>query len=93
MSLRVLDPTHETAAPGAQRAPRPATLRGKTVGLISNGKEGTAGYFGHLDRLLRQEHGVAEVVLRVKGNYSAPAGPAILAEARSWDAVIAGIGD
>jgi len=38
MSLRVLDPTNETAPPLGQPAPRPASLAGKTVGFISNGK-------------------------------------------------------
>ncbi len=93
MPIRVLDPTHETVPAGAQRAPRPASFKGATIGFISNGKEGTAGFFDHLETLLRQEFEVDDVVLRVKSNYSAPADAAIMAEARGWDAVIAGIGD
>jgi hypothetical protein len=93
MSITVLDPTHEAAAGGGRRAPRPAGLTGKVVGIISNGKEGTKGYFHHLDRLLREELGVAEVVHRLKSNYSAPADRDIMADARGWDAVIAGVGD
>ena len=93
MTLRILDPTNETAPPQGQLAPRPASLAGKTVGFISNGKEGTKGYFAHLDRLLRTEFGVANVVLRVKSNYSAPADAHIIAEVRQWDAVVTGIGD
>ena len=69
------------------------TLRGKTVGFISNGKEGTKGFFGHLDRVLREEYGVKNVVFRTKSNYSAPADPHIVAEIGQWDAVISGIGD
>jgi hypothetical protein len=72
MTFHVLDPTNESAPPLGQLAPRPGTLRGKTVGLISNGKEGTKGFFTHLDRLLRDEFGVANVVFRTKSNYSAP---------------------
>lgn len=93
MTLRVLDPSSESEAAQGQPAPRLASLRGKTVGFISNGKEGTVGYFSHLDRMLRDEFGVAEVVMRVKSNYSAPADPAIVAEISQWDAVISGIGD
>ncbi len=93
MTLRVLDPSSEIEAAQGQPAPRLASLRGKTVGFISNGKEGTVGYFSHLDRMLRDEFGVAEVVVRVKSNYSAPADPAIVAEISQWDAVISGIGD
>jgi hypothetical protein len=93
MTFRVLDPTAEKTAPLGQMAPRLDTLEGKTVGLISNGKEGTKGFFRHLERLLREEHGVATVVSRTKSNYSAPADAPIAAEIKQWDAVISGIGD
>ena len=63
MTFRVLDPTPEKAPPAGQLAPRLATLEGKTIGFISNGKEGTKGFFAHLDRLLREEYGVAKVVM------------------------------
>ena len=53
MSYTVLDPTAEQAPPEIRPAPRPATLAGLTVGFISNGKEGTKGFFGHLDTALR----------------------------------------
>ena len=59
MILRVLDPTNEMKAAGGQPAARPSSLQGKTVGFISNGKEGTKGYFAHLERMLREELGVA----------------------------------
>jgi hypothetical protein len=93
MSFQVLDPTNETVAPSGQLAARTGSLRGKTVGFISNGKEGTKGFFANLDRMLRQEFGVAEVVSRVKSNYSAPADGYIVGEIANWDAVVTGIGD
>lgn len=93
MALQVLNPTNETTAPLGQPAPRLGSLAGRTVGFISNGKEGTRGFFTHLDRMLRSEFGVADVVLRVKSNYSAPADPAIAAEIPRWDAVVTGLGD
>jgi hypothetical protein len=93
MTIRVLDPTAGEAAATGKLAPRLPTLKGKTIGFISNGKEGTKGFFAHLDRLLREEHGVAKVVMRTKSNYSAPADAHIVAEIRNWDAVISGIGD
>ena len=91
--LRVLDPTNETAPPLGQLAARPTSLAGKTVGFISNGKEGTKGFFAYLDRMLRAEFGVAEVVMRVKSNYSAPADRDIVDEIARWHAVVTGIGD
>ena len=93
MTFRVLDPTPEKAPPAGELATRLDTLEGKTIGFISNGKEGTKGFFGHLDRVLREEYGVARVVSRTKSNYSAPADPHIVAEIRNWDAMISGIGD
>ena len=93
MALRVLDPTNEATPVGGQPATRPASLRGKTVGFISNGKEGTKGYFAHLERLLRSEFGVADVVWCTKSNYSAPADAHILDEIKRWHAAVAGVGD
>ena len=63
-----------------QPAARPSSLKGKTVGFISNGKEGTKGYFAQLERMLREELGVADVILRTKSNYSAPADAHIVDE-------------
>ena len=93
MSFQVLDPTNESAPPLGQLAARPSSLRGKTVGFISNGKEGTKGFFARLDRMLRQEYGVAKVVSHTKSNYSAPADGYIVGEIANWDAVVTGIGD
>lgn len=93
MILRVLDPTNELKASGATLAQRLASLEGKTVGFISNAKEGTKGYFTHLERLLREEMGVADVVWRTKSNYSAPADAVIVQEITNWHAVFAGVGD
>ena len=93
MILRVFDPTNERKAAGGEPAPRPASLKGKTIGIISNGKEGTAGYFAHLDRMLREEFGVADIVFRRKSNYSAPADGHIVDEIKNWQAVVTGVGD
>lgn len=93
MSLQVLDPTNETATPLGRPAPRLASLASATVGIISNGKEGTAGCFAHLDRILREDFGVADVIHRRKSNYSAPADPDIVDDLQRWHAVVTGIGD
>lgn len=93
MTLRVLDPTHEMKAAGIQAAARLTSLQGKTVGFITNGKEGTKGYFTHLDRMLREDLGAADVVWRQKTNYSAPADAHIIDEARQWHAAVTGVGD
>ncbi len=93
MPFQVLDPTNEATPPLGTPAPRPESLRGKTVGVISNGKEGTKPYFAHLDKILRNDFGVANVVIRAKSNYSAPADAHIVGEIANWDAIVTGIGD
>jgi hypothetical protein len=93
MSIEYLDPTHEGDASEFARADRLTTLEGATVGLISNGKEGTRRFFESLEHELVQRHGVARVVLLTKRNYSAPAEPGIFAGAGQWDAAVAGVGD
>ncbi len=93
MTIRVFDPTHEAAPPAGQPARRLGTLQGTTIGFISNGKEGTKEFFGHLGRLLQEEHGVAKIEMRTKSNYSAPADKYIVDEIRQWHAVVTGIGD
>ncbi len=91
--MELLNPTHEQDPQGFAAPARLATLVGATVGIISNGKENTAPFFDQVERLLRDRHGVAEVIRRVKPNYSAPAPHEMLAEAMGWDAVLAGVGD
>jgi hypothetical protein len=93
MAIRVLDPTHGMNDAGTRPAARPETLSGKTVGFVSNGKEGTKGFFTALEGLLRAELGVADVVWRTKSNYSAPADRDIIDELRRWQAVVTGVGD
>jgi hypothetical protein len=93
MTLRVFDPTNEMSRADSQPAPRPSSLKGKTVGFISNGKDGTKGYFAHLERVLREDLGVAHVIWRTKSNYSAPADAHIIDEIPKWDAVVTGVGD
>ena len=57
MTFRVLDPTNEKTAPASASSRRGSTsLEGKTVGFISNGKEGTKGFFAHLERMLREDY-------------------------------------
>lgn len=93
MILRVLDPTNERKTAEIQLVPRPASLEGMTVGFISNGKEGTKGYFAHLERMMREEFQVGDVVWRTKANFSAPATPDIVDEIKRWQVVVTGIGD
>lgn len=93
MPLTVLNPTTESDTKGFELAPRIDSLAGKTVGFISNGKEGTKGFFIHLEKLLREKFKVADVIWETKSNYSAPAEDNIIDRARDWDLAITGLGD
>ncbi len=93
MSIEILDPTHEGDAREFAPADRLRTLKGTTVGVISNGKRGTKPFFDAFAEELVERHGVAQVVPLTKANYSAPAEPRILREAAGWDALVAGVGD
>jgi hypothetical protein len=91
--VTVLDPSFDEDAVAFELPARPASLVGATVGIISNGKANTRPFFDHLARLLRDEWGVAEVVLRTKSNYSAPAEQDLIDEAARWAVMFAGVGD
>lgn len=93
MTYIVLNPTSEISPEVLAPAPRLQTLKGATVGFISNGKEGTKGFFAHLEDQLIEQFEVGTVVWRRKSNYSAPADRNIVAEAADWDITITGIGD
>ena len=93
MAIEVLDPTYGDETKEFAPADRLASLKGATVGVISNGKQGTRPFFDALERELLESHGVAEVVRVTKSNYSAPADPDIMDRAREWTALVVGVGD
>ena len=93
MTIEVLDPTHEESAAPFEQASRLDSLEGATIGIISNGKQGTRRFFDALARELIDNHGAADVVRVTKSNYSAPADPDTLDRAKEWNALVAGIGD
>lgn len=93
MTIEILNPTHEDNAEMFTLAPRVSSLAGKTVGIVSNGKQGTHIFFDVLEEKLRDEYAVGDVVRVTKANYSAPAQAAIMQQAIEWDALISGIGD
>ena len=91
--ITVLDPSFDETPSSFVLPARPPTLVGATVGIISNGKANTRPFFDHLERMLRDEWGVTDVVRRTKSNYSAPADAELIAEAAGWAVMFAGVGD
>lgn len=93
MPIEVLNPTCESNPSPFNCAPRLKTLEGATVGFISNGKEGTEGFFRHLEEYIKTEYKVSTIVWETKSNYSAPADTDIIERAQAWDLAITGLGD
>ncbi len=91
--MEVLDPSHEQENMGCTPPARLDTLEGAVIGIISNGKENTVPFFDRVESILRESHGVSEVIRRTKLNYSAPAEADLMAEAMGWDAILSGVGD
>jgi len=92
MTIRVLDPRLDPDREPLALAPALASLEGVTVGLLDNGKIGTARFYDHLEALLRKE-GVREVVRRRKPDSSRPVPREMLDELARADAIVSGIGD
>jgi hypothetical protein len=93
MPITVLNPTSATEAQPLRMARRLTSLDGALVGFLDNGKVNTDRIFQHVERDLREQYGVREVVWRRKHNFSAPAPATLLAELSACDAILTGIGD
>jgi len=93
MTIEILDPTYGDGAAEFTEAARPADLAGLTVGIVSNGKQGTRPLFDAIEAELRHRHAVGEVVRLTKQNYSAPAEVEVMDQAKKWQALVAGVGD
>ena len=93
MTLRVLDPRAFPEGEATRLAPPLASLDGALVGLLDNAKVGTAGYFDHLEAILRERFGVREVIRRRKPDSSRPAPAELLGELSAADAIVSAVGD
>lgn len=94
MGFTVFDPTDGPVAKAFAPAPRPASLTGKVIGILDNGKTKSDILLHEIQNLLRSEAGVADVVTIRKPSAYRPAPDEQLDDlARRVDAVVAGIGD
>lgn len=91
--FEVLDPTWGSETASFAYAERLPSLAGAVIGIVSNGKHGTRPFFAALGEALQANHGVAEVEVVQKPNYSAPADAATMDKAQRWNALVSGIGD
>ena len=95
MPTILVNPLDETPRVQANPAPRLDTLAGKTIGLLDISKPGGSVFLDHLERLLKENHGVAEVVRATKPTFTKPAPAAIIEQliAAHCDAVIEALAD
>jgi hypothetical protein len=93
MPITVLDPTGQSEAEAPRLAPPLPSLKGALVGLLDNGKANADQLLAEVERLLRAEYGVRELLYRRKPDFSRPAPAALLAELRACDAIITAVGD
>jgi len=73
MAFQVLDPTNEVTPPWANQRHAWRRWPARRSASSPTAKRERRVFFAHLDRRLREEFGVAQVVMRVKSNFSAPA--------------------
>jgi len=97
MPNAILDPTGtvptSAAKPAAPRAPRPASLNGKRVGLLINTKLNARPFLEEVGRLLTERYGVC-VTQRTKQNFAVPETEDVIKElAASSDVIVTGVGD
>ena len=75
-------------------AARPGTLKGKTIGLLSNSKLNADAVLSAVGDLLVQRYEIKDVVHHAKPNFSLPASDEIFEKLISeCDVVLAGVGD
>jgi hypothetical protein len=92
-ALGFIDPTAGTGRKRIPLAARPADLAGKVVGLLDNTKEQGTLILETLGNALREQYGVARVILQRKEHYSKPATSALIDDmAKEVDVAIAALG-
>ena len=57
------------------------------------GRRAPVSRYDHVEEMLRERHGVREVIRRRKSDSSRPVSPAMLGELAAVDAVVSGVGD
>ncbi len=94
MTITLVDPTLTIPSSGAARAPRPDSLEGAVIGLVSNGKTHAPGILQRVAQNLIDLHGARDSVLVMKPTANLPASPEdVESLAADVSAIIAAIGD
>lgn len=92
MSLYV-SPIDERSRASVPFAPRLASLRGETVGLLDIRKPKGSDFLDRVEEILVASHGVGRVVRLQKPTFTRPAPPNVLSEAERCGAVLVALAD
>jgi hypothetical protein len=93
MPLTLVNPLNEWTPQSAAPAPRLAELQGRTIALLDISKPGGSVFLDRIEHLLKERHGVAEVIREMKPTFAKPAPEAVLEKIRRADAVIEALAD
>jgi hypothetical protein len=92
--MRLYDPTSSRPQKTLSRAPALASLEGRTIGVLENGKLNAIEMLRELAALFETRHGCSLRPFYSKANASAPAPAGVLARAAAEaDFLITGLGD
>jgi hypothetical protein len=92
--MRLYDPTSSGPQKTLFRAPAIASLEGKTIGVLENGKLNAVEMLREVAALFEARHGCTLRPMYSKSNASAPAPAGVLAQAAAAvDFLITGLGD
>lgn len=92
--MQLYDPTSSGPERHLFRAPALASLQGRTIGILENGKLNATEMLGEVAALFTSRHGCTIRAIYSKSNASAPAPAETLATAASEvDFLITGLGD
>jgi hypothetical protein len=92
--MRLYDPTSSGPQKSLFRAPAIASLEGRTIGVLENGKLNAVEILRELAALFEARHGCTLHPIYSKSNASAPAPAGVLAQAAAEvDFLITGLGD
>ena len=94
MSLKLYDPTVEAPSTDATPAPRPASLDGRRIGLLANGKVNADRLLRETARRFEEQHGCTVVAEENKRGASTICPPDLLGQiGADVDFMITAVGD
>ena len=93
MPITLVNPMNELAPGATAIAPRLDRLQGRIIALLDISKPGGSVFLDRMEYLLRERHGVANVIRVMKPTFAKPAPHDVIEKIRHADAVIEALAD